>query len=165
MNIPFKQFTKRIPIDVPAPMIYQAWTTQSGLESWFLREAIFKDANGQQKPPDAPIHKGDQYRWRWYGHPDSVEESRSIIDANGRDALSFTFSGNCMVTVTIKHDGEMNICELVQTNFPAEEEDKISLYTECATGWTFYLANLKSVLEGGLDLRNRNNSIKNVISS
>lgn len=24
------------------------------------------------------------------------------------------------------------------------------------TGWTFYLANLKSILEGGIDLRNRN---------
>lgn len=30
---------------------------------------------------------------------------------------------------------------------------------------TFYLANLKSVLEGGLDLRNKNVNIPNVISA
>jgi len=165
MNIPFPQFTKRIPIDVPAQMIYQAWSTQSGLESWFLREAVFKGPDGKEKPADAPIHKGDQYRWRWHGHPDSVEEKKSVIEANGRDFLSFSFSGDCIVSVTIKHDGQMNICELVQSNFPADEDEKAHLYTECGTGWTFYLTNLKSVLEGGLDLRNRSESIENVISS
>ena len=32
-------------------------------------------------------------------------------------------------------------------------------------GWIFYLANLKSVLEGGLDLRNKRMEITNVITA
>ena len=40
-----------------------------------------------------------------------------------------------------------------------------SIYVDCSYGWTFFLANLKSVLEGGIDLRNRNVDIKNVVNS
>ena len=35
----------------------------------------------------------------------------------------------------------------------------------CLEGWTFYLTNLKSVIEGGLDLRNKNLDIKGVINA
>lgn len=35
----------------------------------------------------------------------------------------------------------------------------------CKTGWTSYLANLKSVLEGGIDPRNKNEQLKAVINS
>jgi hypothetical protein len=31
---------------------------------------------------------------------------------------------------------------------------------QCQLGWTFYLANLKSVIEGGVDLRNKNVDLK-----
>jgi hypothetical protein len=33
------------------------------------------------------------------------------------------------------------------------------------TGWTFYLANLKSVLEGGLDLRNKNARLQRLVNA
>jgi hypothetical protein len=32
-------------------------------------------------------------------------------------------------------------------------------------GWVFYLANLKSFPEGGIDLRNKNEKLKSVINS
>jgi len=35
----------------------------------------------------------------------------------------------------------------------------------CGEGWTFYLANLNSYLQGGIDLRNKNEKIQGVISS
>jgi hypothetical protein len=35
----------------------------------------------------------------------------------------------------------------------------------CKTGWTFYLANLKSLMEGGIDLRNKNEKIQRVINA
>jgi hypothetical protein len=35
----------------------------------------------------------------------------------------------------------------------------------CGEGWTFYLTNLKSILEGGVDLRNKEMKLKNVINS
>jgi hypothetical protein len=38
-------------------------------------------------------------------------------------------------------------------------------FIECGLGWTFYLANLKSILEGGLDLRNKNPEIQKMINA
>jgi hypothetical protein len=35
----------------------------------------------------------------------------------------------------------------------------------CLGGWTFYLANLKSYLEGGVDLRNKNLALNNMVNS
>ena len=38
-------------------------------------------------------------------------------------------------------------------------------YIECGKGWTFYLANLKAVLQGGVDLRNKNVLIQKVVNA
>ena len=45
------------------------------------------------------------------------------------------------------------------------EEEKRYYYIECSLVWTFYLANLKSVFEGGNDLRNKNASIQKLINT
>lgn len=35
----------------------------------------------------------------------------------------------------------------------------------CSNGWTFYLTNLKSVYEGGLDLRNKDEKLSAMINN
>ena len=92
-------------------------------------------------------------------------EEREILSANGWDLLKFCFSGGCIVTVSIKQEGAETICELVQ-DMPMEDADEQRhFYIECGKGWGFYMANLKSVLEGGLDLRNKNINLKEVINA
>ena len=73
--------------------------------------------------------------------------------------------GDDKCTVAIKKEGDNNIVELVQDSIPTDEQGMHYWHLGCKTGWTFYLANLKSMLEGGLDLRNRDESLKNVINS
>jgi len=34
----------------------------------------------------------------------------------------------------------------------------------CASGWAFYLVNLKSIYEGGLDLRNKTPALKHMLN-
>lgn len=55
--------------------------------------------------------------------------------------------------------------ELVQAKIPTDEISKVRLHLGCQNGWTFYLTNLKSIMEGGLDLRNKNVNIKRVVTS
>jgi hypothetical protein len=57
------------------------------------------------------------------------------------------------------------IVELVQTEIPTDDRGKHYWHLGCKTGWTFYLANLKSLFEGGVDLRNRDEGLKNVVNS
>jgi uncharacterized protein YndB with AHSA1/START domain len=164
-NYDWREFTRRIPITAPAKAIYDAWATQQGLESWFLRHSTFTKKDGSLRTRTSYIEAGDTYKWLWYGYDDSVVEEKKILEANGWDRIQFLFSGDCVVTVTIRQEEGQNICALRQ-QMPMESEDEQRYYfIECGGGWSFYLANLKSVLEGGLDLRNKNVNLQNVITS
>jgi len=55
--------------------------------------------------------------------------------------------------------------ELTQSQIPLDDHSRMSYYVGCTRGWTFYLANLKSILEGGIDLRNKNNKLLHVINT
>jgi hypothetical protein len=69
--------------------------------------------------------------------------------------LKFTFSGGSIVTVDIQSKYGLTVVELTQENIPEESDPSKNLFVQCQIGWTFYLANLKSVIEGGNDLRNK----------
>ena len=111
------------------------------------------------------MQAGDNYKWLWFGYGDEAIEANSILSANGWDQLSFVFSGGCIVTVSLKQEQGETICELVQQMPMEDVKEQQHFFIECGNGWIFYLANLKSVLEGGLDLRNKNEELKKVISA
>lgn len=161
----WKEFTKRIPIRTSAKAVYDAWTTQQGLESWFLRLAQFTKADGSLRLKNSHTEAGDKYRWQWFGYDETVKEESEIISANGWDRLEFGFSGGCIVTVSIKQEQGETICELRQQMPMEDVKEQQYFFIECGAGWGFYLTNLKSVLEGGHDLRNKNVNLKQVITS
>ncbi len=165
MSYNWKEFTKQIPIKASAKAIYDAWTTQQGLESWFLRLAQFTKADGSLRPKNISIEAGDHYKWLWHGYDDSATEEREVLMANGWDQLQFSFSGGCIVTVSIKQvDGE-TICELMQYMPMEDQREQQHFFIECGSGWSFYMVNLKSVLENGYDLRNKNVALQKVINA
>ena len=84
---------------------------------------------------------------------------------NKKDFIQFSFgkAGNC--SITIKQEEGETIVELIQDHIPTDEQGMHYWHLGCKTGWTFYLANLKSLCEGGIDLRNRNVHVKNVVNS
>ncbi len=55
--------------------------------------------------------------------------------------------------------------ELTQKNIPTDDESKQDIRLGCDSGWSFFLVNLKSIYEGGLDLRNKNADLKRMINS
>ena len=161
----WSRFSTRININADHQDIYAAWSTRRGLERWFLRVAEFAKPDNTLRDDIDAIAKGDAYRWLWYGYDDSVAEKGTILDANGKDFLRFTFAGSCVVTVVIKKEVDETIVELIQENIPLDETARTNYHLGCMTGWTFYLANLKSILEGGIDLRNRNQNLQKVINA
>lgn len=135
--------------------LYEAWATEAWLKKWFLRKASFYVIVGRQREPEEFILKEDTYEWYWEGWDDSAMETGEILEANGTDQIKFTFSKGTIVTVDIYSRNGMSIIELTQENIPEEPDPTKNLYIQCQTGWLFYMANLKSVLEGGVDLRNK----------
>ena len=161
----WSRFTVRIPINASRQALYDVWTSQRAIEHWFLRKAEFKNSAGQLRGAYEVVQEGDTYEWRWHGWPDEVQERGKILFCNGRDNFQFTFgeAGNC--SVTIKGEGGQSIVELEQTKIPTNEKGMHHYHVGCKTGWTFHLTNLKSIFEGGRDLRNREENLKNVINS
>jgi uncharacterized protein YndB with AHSA1/START domain len=164
-NYDWSRFVTRINVKAPVEKLYWCWATRAGMEYWFLRLSEYKKPEGNLRADNETVQKGDSYTWRWHGWSDETTEYGSIIDCNGKDLFKFSFgkAGDC--TVTIKEELGQNIVELVQENIPDDEEGRRTWHLGCKTGWTFYLANLKSLLEGGIDLRNRDEGLKNVINS
>ena len=159
----WSKFTRRITVNAPARVIYEAWAVPSRIESWFLRSAEYVAFDGRTRDRDQPVETGDAYLWRWHGYLDDVSEGGRVVEANGKDRFVFTFTSDCVVAVDIREENGETVVELTQSNIP-EDKDR-GIYIDCGYGWAFYLGNLKSVLEGGVDLRNKNTAIKNVINS
>ena len=158
-------FTKRIPVKADIPTLYHAWTTREGLERWFLREAVFTAPDGLIRPHADFAQAGDAYLWRWHGYADDVFEAREVTEANGTDLFSFRFSGNCLVRVQLTPYDQHTLVEITQREIPEDNNPSTNLYVGCGEGWTFYLANLKSIYEGGIDLRNRDMRLQGVVVS
>lgn len=159
-------FSHKIYINAPLETVYAAWSTRANIESWFLRKGEFIMPDGQMRPADSTVQKGDTYEWMWHGHPDTTLEHGIVTEANGKDKFQFVFGKAGLVTVTMK-SVEPNVTEMVltQSEIPTDDDGKRNYHVGCSTGWTFYLANIKSILEGGLDLRNKNPAYSNVINS
>lgn len=160
------RFTVRINVkDVSIKKLYWAWATREGMEYWFLRLSEYKTKDGKLRKANETVEKGDQYKWLWHGWPDETVEYGEILDCNGKDYLKFSFgkAGNC--AVHIKEELGEKIVELLQDSIPEDDAGRMTWHVGCKTGWTFYFANLKSLLEGGIDLRNRNEKLQNVINS
>lgn len=159
------KFCKRITVACTPQQVYDAWTSQEKLEKWFLRKAEFTPPDGSVRPAASPVEQGDRYFWLWHGYGDDSFEKREVLEANGRDCFRFKFSGDCTVSVYAKTEDGETICELWQEDIPQVDDPGSSLYVLCGEGWTFYLANLKSYLEGGIDLRNKNAAISKVVNA
>jgi uncharacterized protein YndB with AHSA1/START domain len=164
-TIDWSRFVIRINIGAPADAIYQAWATRGGMESWFVRLSEYKDKNGVERTADEQVTIGDTYKWLWHGYPDESVEHGQILELNHKDHFKFSFGKAGICTVSIKEEDGEQIVSLTQEAIPTDEQGKMNFHVGCKGGWTFYLANLKSILEGGIDLRNKNLKLKEMINS
>ena len=159
----WKKFTRRINIKAPIANIYSAWTKASELERWFLAKAEFFDESGNNIDRNHSVQKGSTYAWSWFLY-DAVENGK-ITEANGHDHIQFTFAGNCIVDILLTSLDNRVTVELCQSNIPTDDNSKKNIRLGCEAGWSFFLVNLKSVSEGGLDLRNKDESLKGMINN
>lgn len=164
MKYDWNEFTLRVNVNASETDIYKAWATQDGLEKWFLSKAEFTQPDRNLRERNSFIQKDDSYVWNWHGYADYIGTGE-VLRTNEKDLLEFTFTGGCVVRVRIKQEKGETICELTQKMPQELIEDKQYYYIECGKGWTYYLTNLKSVLEGGLDLRNKNCELSKVVNA
>lgn len=162
-NFDWTRFTRKIAIKATVGELYDAWAKASEIERWFLSDAQYNDAGGNPIAKNIPVEKGFAYAWQWFLY--DMTENGNMTEANGKDFIQFTFAGNCLVEITLTPKDDYVIVELTQKNIPTDENSKRDIRLGCHTGWSFYLVNLKSVYEGGLDLRNKNPDLPPMVNN
>ncbi len=161
-NFDWTSFTQTIAIKAPLARLYDAWTTQTEIEKWFLEKAVFHDSHGKHIPAGKHVENGSTYEWSWHLWDDKAKgEFREL---NGKDFIRFTFEKS-IVEVKLREEKGYTFVELTQKDIPTDEQSKQYIRLGCASGWAFYLVNLKSVYEGGLDLRNRDTALKAMLNN
>lgn len=160
----FSQFKLRVNIKTSIENAYRAWATSAGFNSWFVGTTVFTDEKGVVRSGDSLAQANDEYACSWNSRSDTVTIKGKVLKANGKNLFSFSWSKGCPVTISIYTEQNETIVELIESNLPTDEETIKKHYVGDSKGWIFYLTNMKSVLEGGLDLRNKNPAITNVIT-
>lgn len=156
------EFSRKIAINAKLKDLYDAWTIPSNIEKWFLSKANFYDGSNQIDK-DSSILRGNTYEWHWYLY-DGIGEGK-INEANGINHIQFTFAGDCIVDVHLEQHIDYVMMEISQKNIPTDDESKREIRIGCDFGWFFYMLNLKSVYEGGIDLRNKNPELKGMLNN
>ncbi|KYG74534.1 activator of Hsp90 ATPase-like protein [Roseivirga ehrenbergii] len=162
-NFNWESFTQKIAVKSSISELYDAWTISEKIEKWFLSEATFYNSTGEALAADQQVTQAGSYKWQWFLY-DDIEKGR-ITQANGTDFLQFTFAGECLVDIHLTQVEGAVMVELTQKNIPTDDNSKQGIRLGCASGWAFFLLNLKSVYEGGIDLRNKNESLKGMLNN
>jgi uncharacterized protein YndB with AHSA1/START domain len=140
MPVDFTQLRLCVLVDAPVETVFEAWTTSPGLARWFVTASFAPEW----------VEEGTRYRWTW---ANDYSEEGEITQLEGPSLLAFTFGTDVGVVVRFGEVDGRTMVELVQHHSHASVEDRQETYVGCYQGWTFYLTNLKSVLETGADLR------------
>lgn len=136
----WSEFTLRAAYKVSREQLYKLWTDEKQICKWFLIKAKYD------------LRKNGKYEWTWLGN---FTEGGKVLDVRNNSYLKITFAG-CKLDVQFKKDGKGSLLILRQYNIPTTEKFKVGTHLNCIQGWVFFLTNLKSVIESGKDLRERN---------
>ncbi|MBI5867169.1 MAG: SRPBCC domain-containing protein [candidate division Zixibacteria bacterium] len=149
--------------------VFDLLGTAKGLTRWFLRTAGFAASEGRpadrklieqlppfdslsQRPENERCRTNDRYQWEWH-YGGGVIGEEWILDCRPPTRLVFGFGDQMEVAVRLRKLGRFCEVNLRQYNIPDNASGRHNLHMGCRVAWAFFLANLKSVAEGGLDLR------------
>ncbi|MCP4582907.1 MAG: SRPBCC domain-containing protein [candidate division Zixibacteria bacterium] len=135
----WSQFRLKIEIKASPTKVFKAWTDPKIISRWFTVKTEFE-----------PV-KGGRIYFEWLGG-DKFETTVSAIRKNERILFPFGSKGE-MVEVKLAKNGRKTIVTLRQYDMRTTPEARWSIHKGCEVGWAFFLTNLKSWLEHGIDLR------------
>ena len=131
----------------PPSRVFAALTEPDELAKWFVDKAVF------------PHRKGGTFRLWWKG---GYTMRGKVLAIESPDRLSLQWVDRfdrkkvfeTEVTFTLKRKGSGTLLSVKHRGFRAGKR-WIGLYGSIQSGWTFYLTNLRSVIEHEIDLRRK----------
>ena len=148
----WSRFRLGIHVQATPTRVYRALATASGMEKWYPNRATFHNKTGKKRLRTELARKGDSvYMWLVYGG--GADGTLKVLDARKDRMLKMTFGSAGRIWFTLRKSGGGTVLELIQHRIPTTPRARVDFHMGCRTGWTFFLTNLKSVMEKGPDLR------------
>lgn len=127
--------------ETPPAQVFEALTEPKGLVTWFLSEAKVEP------------RKGGHYAFDWIGgyHMTGTVkgfEKIRVVSYSWHDKLESGEMATTEASFEVAKKGDGTLLRLRHTGFTDPEH-----FAECSSRWGYYLTNLKSVLDHGVDLR------------
>ncbi len=119
------------------------------MTSWFLGHTRYTGPDGTIRQAHHSVQKDDQYYWEWQKQH-SVEGV--VLDVVEKELFSVTFGTDFTVEFHLSQEGSRTRIVLTQFNSNPNETNEFR-FINCCVCWAFFLTNLKSIAEGGKDLR------------
>lgn len=149
-NYDWSRFSVHVYCEGSVEKIFSRWVTCRGLESFFIKSSSFTSNDGILRKPGEIAQPNDSYRWRWIH---DAELEGNIVAVVNDQSITYTF-GSMKFTVSLTEADGRTLVRLHQFEIPfATEKEKASNHLNCRSCWVFFLTNLKSVSEHGIDLR------------
>ena len=133
----WSEFTLRLPVAAPAEKVFKMWADPKMMNKWLVEDAKMK------------LKKNADYEWTWYG---GFKDTGKILNVRKPSKIVFSFTSGSKCEVMIKKNRRGSMVILRQYNIPNNDEHKV-MHLNSSNGWTFYLTNLKTYMEYGIDLR------------
>jgi len=152
------RFERRIFINAEPEVVYRAWAVPENIVKWFIASAAYSTADKEPRQATDLVAAGDIYHWEW--HQD-LSTGGTILEAVENKKLVFTFGDKepgsdekIIVTVeVVPQEKGVTLLRLVQENMADTPQAHVSWHMQCNLGWSFFMTNLKGLLEHGVDLR------------
>ncbi len=135
----WSEFTLKAAVKASPSKVFKLWADEKEICKWFLSGAKID------------LRKGGEYEWTWL--PGFTDKGK-FLNVRKNSNIRFTFAGS-ICDVSFKKDKRGCLIVLRQYKIPTDERNKVGTYLSCSLGWSFFLANLKSVIEHKADLRER----------
>lgn len=145
-------FDVYLAVRAPPERVLERWRTAAGLESFFIRTAVFRSPSGEVRGPHEPALPGDRYLWTyWHG----ARSEGQVLAGRDGDEVSFTFGPTATVRLRCRATHGGCLIELRQENIADTEDARAHEHLNCRGGWIHFLTVLKGLVEHGVDIRDR----------
>jgi hypothetical protein len=149
-NFNFSEFHHSIYLRSHLSEVYYYIASADGICKWFLGKAEYTDTDGNTLNAADTARKGDAFLWHWLAKDLSI--NGCVLEAKNDELFSFTFGQAFEISIAVKvHEGR-TLLTLHQKYADGAAKNDFA-HINCCTCWAFFLTNLKSVLEHGIDLR------------
>ena len=157
-NYDWTRFERHTFIEADPATVFRAWAVPENIVKWFIATADYASPDGQARASDEIVRADDTYQWQW--HQDLSARGK-VLEVVADEKMVFTFGDKepgskekIIVTVDVQAeaDGATRL-RLVQENMADTPQAHVGWHMGCNLGWSFFMTNLKGLLEHGVDLR------------